>query len=89
MAKRFCGHGFVTIKFEDRSNTYRCTVDDGEGGQGRVSVGLSGRLDKAVDSPEAYDEVAGAAISFACDDRTVSSDRFESDNRGWVIRRKK
>lgn len=88
MATRYSGDGTIRMSFVDRDNNYRCSVNDGHGGQGTVYVGLAGKIDKPVDSPEAYDEVAHAAISFADHDGLVDSSYFETTDSGWAVSRK-
>jgi hypothetical protein len=47
------------------NGSYRCHVVAGDGARCTVIVAPPAALTKAVDCPEAFDEAAGAALSFA------------------------
>lgn len=76
---------------------YDCRVVCDEGSR-EIFVGEPAYLDVAVDSSEAYDRAAHAAISFAIDHEDRARDRgddyisFEdctfSNDQGWMIERK-
>ena len=72
MATRYSGELTVRITYRDEAEDYRCVISArGEGVRGRfllgVYVGVPRLLEHAVDSSEAYDRVAHAALSFAAE----------------------
>src|ERR1019366_1773323 len=68
-----------SIRFPNGS--YRCFLRSDTGFTTIVIVGAPAFLSQAVDSPEAFDEVARAAISFAAHD---GSDHEEDDKCDWA-----
>lgn len=67
MAKRVSGRVSVRLTYLDEDNVYKCRVSnlDGEGSPIKVYVNPPKCSQLSVDSPEAYDNAARAAISFA------------------------
>lgn len=66
MAQRYSGEVRVRIVYVDAEAGYDARVS-WPGGRERVKVGTPAVLTRAVDSPEAYDAAARAAIAFAGD----------------------
>ena len=64
VAKRYSGDVAVTIVYRDRDRDYACRVVSPDG-QRIVFVGAPRLHGYAVDSKEAFDSVARAAIAFA------------------------
>lgn len=90
MATRYCGGTKINIKFRDRYNDYQCTLV----GHGTQYVGLPGawatlpEYKNGVDSPEAYDSAAHAAISFALHDGMIDESDCLSGEDGHHIQRR-
>lgn len=64
---RYSGELIVSLVL--RGERYRCTVTHGiEGERYTCTVGTPHVLTQAIDSPDAFDEAARAAISFAADE---------------------
>lgn len=91
MAKRYSGNLQINVTY-DPHNFYRVSVS--QGGKrlwgGRVSPAPSGfGPGIAYDSPRAYDEIAGSALSFADDEVGGIGDDadFKDDGTGYLIRR--
>ena len=88
MAERFSGDLKINVEYDDRG-FYRTSVSR-EGRvlwRGRVRPPAAGfGRGVAYDSPEAYDETARAALSFA-DDEKQAGDSAETIGSGWKIRR--
>ena len=90
MATRYCGSTTIRVIWDDASSVYRCRVTCDGQLLYSVSVGAPAHLTLAVDSPEAYDNAARAACSFASDGRGADvSDHLDSTDAGWDIRRTK
>ena len=98
MAKRYSGSVTISIAYLDSSNEYRCYLSSPVtiARQGyRVRVGAPASLSCAVDSAEAYDAVAHAALSFLADESEESvTDGMlgilrcaEPSESGWHIAR--
>ena len=86
--KRYSGNVTVAINYVDSENHYKATVSAG-GKRGKtVIVNPPRHLTKAVDSAEAYDNAAKAAVSFAEDDGFDASGA-EYTGSGIAIRRHK
>jgi len=87
MAKRYSGNLQINVAYDNR-NFYRTSV--GRAGkslwQGTVGPVVRGI---ASDSPQAYDEVASAALSFADQEVRGLGDaaEYNEDGSGWLIRR--
>jgi len=64
IAKRYSGDVTVTMIYRDRTNDYACRVASASG-RATVLVGAPAFLEHAVDSREAFDGTARAAIAFA------------------------
>jgi hypothetical protein len=90
MTKRYSGRATVDVEFVDAKNEYRARVSTPDGTE-TVWVGVPPALKIAVDSPEAYDGAASAALSFAYDDfPDLSISDYAHDNpegTGWWIGR--
>lgn len=87
MAKRYSGDLQISVIYDDR-DFYRTSVKRGgkslwQGTIGPVVRGI------AKDSPQAYDEVASAALSFADYEVEDISNKAEynEEGSGWLIRR--
>lgn len=73
MAKRISGQTTISMRWEEgffpnmaHGGRYRCVVSN-KNGRLVIYVGAPVCLTHAVDSPEAYDDTARAALSFAAD----------------------
>lgn len=90
MVKRYSGQVTVDVEFVDAKNQYRARVTAPDGTE-TVWVGVPPALRVAVDSPEAYDGAASAAMSFAEDDYPDLgvADAADYGDSGWAISRKK
>lgn len=78
MAMRYSGQVTVSIRFDDRNDQYVASVQS-PGGRETVHVPWKWST-KGVDTPEAYDDAARAAISFA--ERTKAGDYATYDESG-------
>ncbi len=96
MAQRYSGQAIIAVAYSDKDSAYKCRVGTPEGSVS-VTVNASPELarTKAADSPEAYDEIAHAALSFAEDELANSGISlaeyalFEPDGSGWTVTRTK
>lgn len=91
MAKRYSGNLQISVTYDDH-NFYRTAVS--RGGKllwrGRVNPAPAGfGPGIAYDSPQAYDEIASSALSFADDEVGGIGDEAEFDENltGYLIRR--
>lgn len=85
MAVRYSGRVRVNILWDDRLDAYRATVLVPGFGSHHMTIGAPKHLTRAVDSPAAYDQAAGAAISFADDFRELAE--VNRTGTGWHITR--
>lgn len=81
MATRYCGSIKVNCKLVSSPHAphgeqYKCTISHKGKRLGTTYVGIPVYIDKGIDSPEAYDEAASAAIAFAQDEE-------ERGERDW------
>lgn len=92
--RRFSGDVKIELSFNDRTNQYKaklCPVRPLWKGKAQtrcetVLVGLpKGRLERAVDSPRAYDQAARAALSFSKEAQDYAAG--SRDGSGWHISR--
>jgi hypothetical protein len=82
--KRYSGNVVVTIDWIDSRSQYRASVSAG-GSRGKtIHVGAPRAMQHAVDSPQALDDAARAAISFAADEG-VDVDGVEYSEHGAVV----
>lgn len=86
--KRYSGNITVTITYVDAKDKYKATVSAGEQ-RGTVYVGPPRHLTRSVDSPEAFDDAARAAISFAGDEGLDIQGADWGGGTSVVIHRKK
>lgn len=94
MATRYCGQVKINItlvpaRHMPHGEQYKCTLSNDGKRLGTVYVGAPIYLTKGLDSPEMYDETAGAAISFALDDEIITTTECDFDDSGNFIRRGK
>lgn len=74
---RYCGEIKIRLTYRDASPArpsapngfYVCVLRTESGRKTTVVVGAPAYLSHAVDSPEAFDEAARAALAFAVDDK--------------------
>lgn len=85
--ERWCGTVVIAIVLT-ANDEYTCTVVDGDDEVGLV-IGPPAVLTTALDSDEAIDAVAHAAVSFATHEHpsTFSGAEMKEDASGWKIRR--
>lgn len=89
MATRYCGSARVSLKFVDATNQYRAVVSN-RGERKTVYVGVPPASRLAVDSPEAFDQAAHAALSFAADEGLDPNGcELHPSGSGWLVRRAK
>lgn len=92
MAKRYCGHWIINVKYSDRWDEYLCSIvhdADPHRVVTSVSVKPPAHLTQAVDSAQAYDDTAHAALSFVTADEKISESELDFTDSGFRIRRKK
>jgi len=82
LAKRYSGRMKVTLTLMP-GDTYRCIVRDGDGCGVSVTVGHPVVLQHATDSPEAFDDAARAAISFALMEKDEHGIRVLTDHANY------
>lgn len=89
-AKRYSGSLTITVNYNDRD--YDCTI--AKGGKslyktrvGAPASGFSGGV--AYDSPEAFDAIASAALSFGSNDNSDVADaaQYNESGSGYVLLR--
>lgn len=100
---RYCGDITIRVTYLDaygetysdgtirnRNGKYRCFLRAPGMRSVTIFVGAPAFLSHAVDCPEAFDEAAHAAISFADDEHGSWSDHAcpKEDGSGWAIERK-
>lgn len=91
MATRYCGSVKIvcwlrTAPHVLHGEQYECVISKkGEGRLATEYVGLPAYLSKAIDSPEAYDEAARAALAFAVDEGKVDENDIDFDEEGIMI----
>ena len=91
MAKRYCGQLSLYIDIDEDSYFVRISSPRPKGVARivKVIVGFPKMLRVAVDSSEAIDGAAHAALSFAQDDELdVDFDMAATTDQGWMITRK-
>jgi hypothetical protein len=89
MARRYSGKVTVSILWDDHDNRYAARVKaDGSEQPIFVTVGAPKILEHAVDSPEAYDAAAKAAIAFADDDVPGTEEQAAFTESGYFVSRK-
>jgi len=82
MARRYCGQITIYLVCNDTDYSVRVV---GPGGAAHVQVGFPAVLTKAVDSPDAFDEAAHAALSFIQDDQERARRGADLDQPpGWT-----
>ncbi len=91
MAKRYSGSLQINVTYDDRGH-YRTSISSGGKllWRGTVNPAPSGfGPGIAYDSPQAYDEVASSAISFADDEKGDIADEadYNEDLSGYLIKR--
>jgi hypothetical protein len=89
MAKRYSGDLQINVIWDDRG-FYRTSVSQDGKSLWSGTVGPVERSGIAKDSPQSYDDVASAALSFADDEiKGIGDDaEFTEDLSDWLIRRK-
>lgn len=87
-AIRYCGKVKIKCSFDDAANQYVCRLYMG-GHAGTQYVGVAPASRLAVDSPQAFDNAARAAVSFALDDKQIDESECDYGDGGPTIRRKK
>jgi len=95
MARRFCGNVRLYIEYNDLDCQYKVRLVTNEG-RHTVYVREPAYLEHAVDSYNAFDDVARAAISFALHDADLNQDHdigledaldYNTNEGEWDIRR--
>lgn len=95
MAKRYCGSIELDIKLQDDSETYTVRLRRLGGGalctQDGIKLSPYDRARIAADSSEAYDKVAQASLSFACNDldELWALCSMDSDSDSFAVYRKR
>ena len=96
MATRYCGRVKIDCKLipalgRPHGEQYKCNISIGGKKVDTQYVGIPAFIDKAIDSPESYDEAASAALAFAThegDEHSIGEVCDYSDS-GYFIRRGK
>ena len=86
MATRYCGLLTLRLSYRDASNDYRVCIATNGYHLATVYVDSPAYLIHAVDSPEAFDAAARAALAFAADDGTDLTG-CDTDERGYAVTR--
>ena len=89
MATRYSGNVRINLRYTDHDGQYHCNVVWTDGRK-NVIVGHPAHLTMSVDSPEAYDRAAHAALSFVDNEPAYQrSGHFAPDytDFGYAIRR--
>jgi hypothetical protein len=60
--------------FRHPNGSYRCHVRAANGEARVIIVGVPAFISKSVDCPEAFDDAASAAVSFATDEQCMADD---------------
>jgi hypothetical protein len=93
---RYCGEIRIRITYLERgphrNGSYRCYLTAPGGAKVTIIVGAPAYLSHGVDSSEAFDETAHAAISFADNEPESDADwssaaAVKADGTGWLIGR--
>ena len=99
MATRYCGKVKINCKLvhapgRPHGEQYKCDISLDGKRLGTQYVGIPPFIDKAIDSPESYDEAAHAALSFAQHEEDSGEKDWGSfdavcdySDTGWFIRR--
>jgi hypothetical protein len=85
-ALRYSGALRIRVTYVDPKAGYRCAIS-GDGIRRTIWVGAPNCLSHAVDSSEAFDETAHAALSFADDEDSGIGDKAAATPEGWHIGR--
>jgi len=93
-AIRYSGDVVISIVYSDKECEYTCRLMLPNGEENYQVVSPPPCLDKPVDSPEAFDEVASAALSFALAESQPVSEidslaASDFEGTGWHIGRTK
>jgi hypothetical protein len=90
MATRYCGALRISVTWSDAAGEYKATVHTSDG-RWQGGVRAPAVLQAAVDSPEAYDGAAHAAVTFAVEEshcaHLVEDAAVNVDGSGWLIER--
>jgi hypothetical protein len=100
MAKRYSGNAHIDVQWHDDVKTaiqhhfshggyYQATISVDRRNVWSGKIGAPAFLARAVDSPEAYDDTASAALSFALDEGVEAGGTPNEAMTGWDIRRTK
>ena len=73
----------------NRNGQYRCYLNVADGQGKTIYVGAPAHLSHAVDSPEAFDDTARAALAFADDDGWPVESHAAFDETGYFVGRSK
>ena len=89
MPNRYCGRARLLCRFDDAAEEYACVIYVGDERRGAQRVGLPGawstlpEFRNGVDSDEAFDSAARAAVGFALygaeDERMLADDEVDYD----------
>lgn len=83
---RYCGNVRISIVLK-HNDEYECVVADDED-EARVLVNPPARLlTVAIDSDEAFDLVARAALAFVIDEKDSAFEGVHADDHGFKIER--
>lgn len=83
---RYCGRVKILVLYTENEQ-YRCTFVVNGRRVGTEVVKAPASATYAVDSPQAYDDVAHAALSFAVEEGTIDESDCDFNDRGFRVRR--
>lgn len=87
MATRYSGTLKINVLYNDRQDAYRASISRKGKSLWSGWIGRAPASRLAVDSPEAYDAAARAALAFADDDGADVSDYADFTDSGYNVRR--
>lgn len=92
MATRVCGRVKINCVLEvargmPHGHQYKCTLSKDGRHLSTQYVGIPQHLTQAIDCPEAYDDAARAAVSFASNDGEISDGGLAWSGSGPLVTR--
>ena len=90
-ATRYSGSAVILIRFYERDENFSATVRGPGGSSKIVGIRLSQEAQRriAIDSAEAFDKIAHAALSFAENEGLETAGEMNASGNGWEVARRK